>query len=83
MNISVEFEYEKDPPKKWLRRGGYKDFSKKILFSELFTTYKNRYNFYADSESDISFEPNRSFLTKHRLKKVLKCIKTASRNRIA
>ena len=29
--------------------------------------------FKADSEYDISFEPNRSFLTKHCLKKVSKC----------
>ena len=37
----------------------------------------------ADSESDISFEQNRSFRTKHRLTKVSKCTKTASRNEIA
>ena len=29
----------------------------------------NRLSFNADSESDISFEPNRSFLTKNCLKK--------------
>ena len=39
--------------------------------------------FNADSESDISFELNRSFLTKYCLKKVSKCTKTASRKQIA
>ena len=38
--------------------------------------------FKADSEYDISFESNRSLLTKHCLKKVSKCAKTVSRNQI-
>ena len=39
--------------------------------------------FDADSESDISFQQHRSILTKHLLKKVSTCTKTASRNQIA
>ena len=39
--------------------------------------------FNADSEYDISFEANRSSLTRHCLKKVSKCTKTVSRNQIA
>jgi hypothetical protein len=37
----------------------------------------------ADSEYDISFEPNRSFLTKSFLNKVPKCTKTVSRDQCA
>ena len=65
-------------------RGSTGIFFKKIFFSELFKTYMQIDSiFNADSEYDISFEPNRSFLTKHCLKKVSKCTKTASRNQIA
>ena len=49
-------------------RGSTGIFSKKEIFSELFKTYMNRLNFNVDSEYDISFEPNRGFLTKHCLK---------------
>ena len=52
----------------------------KYTFSELFTARINRFSFNADSEYDISFEPNRSFLTKHRLKRITKCTKAVSRN---
>ena len=58
MNISVKFEDEKDPSRNgWviekivifdqtIPEEGYKDlFSKKKLFSELFTTYINRLSF--------------------------------------
>ena len=54
----------------------------KKTFSELFTARINRLSFNADSECDISFESNRSFLTKHRLKRVTKCTKAVSRNQI-
>ena len=65
-------------------RGGTGIFFEKKIFSHNYlqlTSIDSVFN--ADFESDISFEPNCSFLTKHRLKKVSKCTKTASRNQIA
>ena len=64
--------------------GGYRDFFQKKKFSQNYLKHiwiDSVFN--ADSEYDISFEPNRSFLTKHCLKKVSKCRKTVSRNQIA
>ena len=57
INISVEFEDEKDPSRngsviekivifdQTIPEGGYRDFFKKIFFSELPTTYINRLSF--------------------------------------
>ena len=96
INISVEFEDEKDPSRNdWaiekivifdqtIPEGGYRDFFSKKNFSQNYLKHIWTDSvFNADSESDISFEPNRSFLTKHGLKKISKCTKTVSRNQIA
>ena len=65
-------------------RGGYRDFFRKKCFFQNYLKHISIDSvFNADSEYDISFEPNRSFLTKYCLKKVLKCTKTASRKQIA
>jgi hypothetical protein len=67
-----------------LTGGGTGIFSKTKFFLRIIhNIYKSIHFFDADAESDLSFEPNRSFLTKHCLKKVPKCTKTASRNQIA
>ena len=96
INISVEFEDENDPSRNsWaiekiviidqtIPEGEYRDFFQKNVFSQSDLKHGWIHSVCkADSESDISFETNRSFLTKHRLKKVSKCAKTASRNQIA
>jgi hypothetical protein len=98
INISVEFEGENDPSRNdWAikkvviidqtipegeRSTGI--FFQKQKFSQ--NCLKHIWIdsvFNADSEYDIIFEPNHSFLTKHCLKKVLKFTKTVSRNQIA
>ena len=49
---------------------GIQGFFFKNIFSQNYPQHIQIYSvFNADSESDISFEPNRSFLTKHCLKK--------------
>ena len=95
INISVEFEDEKDPSKNGLvigkivifdkttPEGGYRDFFKKCFSQNYPQHIQIDSVFNADSESDISFERNRSFRTKYCLKKVSKCTKTASRKQIA
>jgi hypothetical protein len=58
-------------------RGGTGIFFQKKYFSQNYLKHiwiDSVFN--ADSEYDISFEPNRSFLTKHCLKKVSKYTKT-------
>ena len=83
-NISVEFEDEKDPSRNgWviekiviidptIPEGEYRDFFQKKYFSPNYLKHIWIHSvFNADSEYDISFEPNRSFLTKSCLKKVL------------
>ena len=96
INISVEFEDEKDPSRNgWVieklviidqtipEGGGTGICFQKKKFSQNYLKHiwiDSVFN--ADSEYDISFEPNRSFLTKHCLKKVSKCTKTVSRNHI-
>jgi len=82
-NISVEFEDENDPSRNgWviekiviidptIPEGEYRDFFSKKKFSQNYlkhTWIDSVFN--ADSEYDISFELNRSFLTKSCLKKV-------------
>jgi len=65
-------------------RGGTGIFFQKKYFSQNYLKHiwiDSVFN--ADSEYDIRFEPNRSFLTKHCLKKVSKCTKTVSRKQIA
>ena len=64
--------------------GGYRDFFSKNNFSQNYLkdiSIDSVFN--ADSEYDISFEPNRSFLTKHCLKKSQNAPSTVSRNQIA
>ena len=76
MNISVEFEDENDPSRNdWaiekiviidqtIPEGGYRDFFQKKIFSQNYLKHiwiDSIFN--ADSEYDISFEPNYSFLT--------------------
>ena len=64
--------------------GGTGIFFQKKYFSQNYLKHISIDSvFKADSEYDISFEPNRSFLTKHCLKKVSKCTKTVSRKQIA
>ena len=83
INISVEFEDEKDPSRndwviekivifdKTIPEGGYRDFFQKKYFSRNYLKHIWLDSvFRADSEYDISFESNRSFLTKSCLKKV-------------
>ena len=82
-NISVEFKDESDPSRSdWaiekiviidptIPEGGYRDFFQKKYFSQNYLKHiwiDSVFN--ADSEYDISFEPNRSFLTKICPKKV-------------
>ena len=82
MNISVEFEDENDRSRNaWdivkilksnpaIPEGEYRDFFKKKILSQNYLKYiwiDSVFN--ADSEYDISFELNRSFLTKNWLKK--------------
>ena len=82
INISVEFEDEKDPSRNgWviekivifdqtIPEGGYRDFFQKKYFSQNYLKHWWIDSvFRADSEYDISFEPNRSFRTENCLKK--------------
>ena len=64
-------------------RGDTGIFSKKYFSQNYPQNIEIDSVFNADSESDISFELNRSFLTKYCLEKVSKCTKTASRKQIA
>jgi hypothetical protein len=65
-------------------RGGTGTFFQKKYFSQNYLKHISIDSiFNADSEYDIGFEPNRSFLTKHCLEKVSKCTKTVTRNQIA
>ena len=81
-NISVEFEGENDRSRNgWviekiviidqiILEGEYRDFFQKKYFPHNYLKHiwiDSVFN--ADSEYDISFEPNCSFLTKHRLKR--------------
>ena len=62
-------------------RGGTGIFFQKKYFSQNYLKHiwiDSVFN--ADSEYDISFEPNRRFLTKSCLNKVSKCSKTVSRD---
>jgi len=83
INISVEFEDEKDPSRNgWviekiviidqtIPEGRYRVFFQKKYFSQNYLKHiwiDSVFN--ADSEYDIGFEPNRSFLTKSCLNKV-------------
>ena len=83
INISVEFKDENDPSRNdWviekiviidptIPEGEYRDFFSKKNFSQNYlkhTWIDSIFN--ADSEYNISFELNRSFLTKSCLKKV-------------
>ena len=85
INISVEFEDENDPSRNnWaiekiviidqtIPEGGrgYRDFFQKKSFSQNYLKHiwiDSVFN--TDSEYDISFEPNRSFITKSCLRKV-------------
>ena len=83
INISVEFEDEKDPSRNgWviekivifdqsIPEGGVQGFFSKKYFSQNYLKHIWIDSvFRADSEYDISFESNRSFLTKICLKKV-------------
>ena len=83
INISVEFEDKKDPSRNgWviekivifdqtIPEGGYRDFFQKTIFSQNYSKHIWIDSvFRADSEYNISFESNRSFLTKSCLKKV-------------
>ena len=87
INISVEFEDENDPSRNdWVIKkiviidqtipeGGYRDFFSQKLFSQNYLKHiwiDSVFN--VDSEYNISFEPNSSFLTKHCLKKVSNCL---------
>ena len=69
------------PDRPWGGVQGF--FQKKYFFQNYLKHIWIDSVFNADSEYGISFEPNRSFLTKHCLKKVSKCTKTVSRNQIA
>ena len=65
-------------------RGGTGFFFQKKYFSQNYLKHISIDSvFNADSEYDISFEPNRSFLTKICLNKVSKCTKTVSRDQCA
>jgi hypothetical protein len=96
INISVEFEDENDPPRNgWaiekiviihltIYDGGYRVFFQKTNFPENYSKHIWIDSvFRADSEYDINFESNHSFLTKSCLKKVSKRTKTVSRDQCA
>ena len=97
INISVEFEDENDPSRNgWviekiviidptIPEGGIQRFCfKKKRFSQNYLKHIWIDSvFKADSEYDISFEPNRSLLTKSYLNKVSKWTKTVSRDQCA
>ena len=64
-----------------LRGREYRHLKKKTFFSQNYSQHiKIDSVFDADSESGISFEQNRSFLTKHRLKKVSNAQKLHNNN---